>query len=77
MLLVTDPIATLVHSENQFWFCIGEVNELKIDGKTVGYICLDISDWKSGPCNRKKTANRTDLDRFGPDRQLPVAYVSD
>ena len=32
---------------------------------------------KSGPCNRKKTANRTDLDRFGPDRQLPVAYVSD
>ena len=32
---------------------------------------------KSGPCNRKKTANRTDLDRFGPDCQLPVAYVSD
>ena len=22
---------------------------------------------KSGPRNRKKTANRTDLDRFGPD----------
>ena len=42
VLLVTDPIATLVHSENQFWFCIGEVNELKIDGKTVGYIFLDM-----------------------------------
>ena len=37
----------------------------------------DTSVRKSGPCNRKKTANRTDLDRFGPDHQLPVAYISD
>ncbi len=42
VLLVTDPIATVVHCENQFWLCIGEVNGLKIDGRSVGYINLDI-----------------------------------
>ena len=53
---------------------LGSVEEgMKVQGD-VGGRC---SVRKSGPCNRKKTANRTDLDRFGPDRQLPVAYVSD
>jgi hypothetical protein len=42
MLLVTDPIATIIYSENQFWFCIGEVNGLKIDGKAVGCIGLNM-----------------------------------
>lgn len=42
VLLITDPVATLVHSENQLWLCIGEVNSLKIDGKVVGYIGLDM-----------------------------------
>ncbi len=42
VLLITDPIATLVHSENQFWFCIGEVNGLKVDGRAVGFVSLDM-----------------------------------
>jgi hypothetical protein len=42
VLLITDPVATVINSENQFWFCIGEVNGLKIDGKAVGYINLDM-----------------------------------
>jgi hypothetical protein len=42
VLLITDPIATILHCENQFWLCIGEVNGLKIDGRTVGYISLNI-----------------------------------
>ena len=42
VLLITDPIATLVYSENQFWLCIGEVNGLKIDGKAVGYVSLNM-----------------------------------
>jgi hypothetical protein len=42
VLLITDPIATLVHSENQFWFCIGEVNGLKINGRAVGFVSLDM-----------------------------------
>jgi len=42
VLLITDPVATLVHSENQFWLCVGEVNSLKIDGKAVGYVSLDM-----------------------------------
>ncbi len=42
VLLITDPIATLVHSENQFWFCIGEVNGLKIDRRVIGFVSLDM-----------------------------------
>ena len=42
VLLITDPIATLIHVENQYWLCIGEVNGLKLDGKAVGYISLDM-----------------------------------
>lgn len=42
VLLVTDPVAILITSENQFWFCIGGVNGLKIDGKAVGYVGLDM-----------------------------------
>ena len=42
VLLITDPIATLIHVENQYWVCIGEINGLKIDGKPVGYISLDM-----------------------------------
>jgi hypothetical protein len=42
VLLISDPVATVISSENQFWFCIGEVNGLKIDGKSVGYISLDM-----------------------------------
>ena len=30
----------------------------------------EISVCRSGPCNQKKTENRTGLDRLGPDRQL-------
>ncbi|PPQ82822.1 hypothetical protein CVT26_008090 [Gymnopilus dilepis] len=42
VLVVNDPIATLIYSENQFWLGIGEVNGLRIDGQSVGYISLDM-----------------------------------
>jgi hypothetical protein len=42
VLLITDPITTLVHSENQIWLFIGEVNGIKVDGTAVGYISLDM-----------------------------------
>lgn len=42
LLLITDPIATLIHVENKCWLCIGEVNGLNIDGKAVGFISLDM-----------------------------------
>jgi len=32
VLIVSDPIATLLHCEKKFWLCIGEVNALRIDG---------------------------------------------
>ena len=42
VLLIKDSISTLVYLKNQFWLCIGEVNGLKIDGKAVGYVSLNM-----------------------------------
>ena len=33
---------TLLCSKNKFWLCIGKVNGLKIDGKSVDYISHDM-----------------------------------
>jgi hypothetical protein len=41
VLLVLDPIATILSSENKLWLCIGEVNALKFDGQPVPYLNLD------------------------------------
>jgi hypothetical protein len=38
VLTISDPIASLLSSDNQTWLCIGEVNGLKIDGKLAEYV---------------------------------------
>jgi hypothetical protein len=42
VLLVSDPIATILSSENKLWLCIGEVNALKFDGESVPYLNLNM-----------------------------------
>ena len=34
-ILISDPISTLIRVENNFWLCLGEVNGLQIDGRSV------------------------------------------
>jgi hypothetical protein len=41
VLLVSDPITTILSSENKLWLCIGEVNALKFDGQSVPYLNLN------------------------------------
>jgi len=41
-LIICNPITTLICSENKFWLCIGEVNSLKIDGRSADYISHDM-----------------------------------
>ncbi|KAF8176089.1 hypothetical protein BJ912DRAFT_1033585 [Pholiota molesta] len=41
-ILLSDPIATLILSENKIWLCIAEVNGLRIDGEPVPYLSLDM-----------------------------------
>jgi hypothetical protein len=38
VLAISDPIASLLSSDNQIWLCIGEVNALKVDGKAAEYV---------------------------------------
>jgi len=38
VLLISDPVATLLRSEKQFWLCIGEVNGLRVDGESVDFV---------------------------------------
>jgi hypothetical protein len=42
VLLISDPIATILSSENKLWLCIGEVNALKFDGQPVPYLNLNM-----------------------------------
>ena len=37
VLIISDPIATLLHSGKCFWICIGEVNDIKIDGNPAEF----------------------------------------
>ncbi len=41
-LIISDPIITLICSENKFWLCVGEVSSLKIDGQSADYISHDM-----------------------------------
>lgn len=41
-LILSDPIATLVRVENQFWLCLGEVNAIRIDGQPASYVNFDM-----------------------------------
>lgn len=42
VLLVSDPIATILSSKNKLWLCIRKVNALKFDGKSVPYLNLEM-----------------------------------
>lgn len=42
VLVISDPIATLLHSEKCFWICIGEVNDIKIDGNPAEFIPVEM-----------------------------------
>ncbi|KAF9001173.1 hypothetical protein BDQ17DRAFT_1426738 [Cyathus striatus] len=42
VLAVTDPIGTLLHTDNKFWLCIGEVSGLRFDGQPVESISIDM-----------------------------------
>lgn len=41
-LIISDPITTLICSENKFWLCVGEVNSLKVDGQSADFISHDM-----------------------------------
>jgi len=41
-VIISDPIASLLRIENDFWLCIGEVNRLQIDGRPVDYVSFDM-----------------------------------
>jgi hypothetical protein len=41
-ILISDPIATLIHVENKFWLCLGEVNGLQIDGRPVDEVSFEM-----------------------------------
>jgi hypothetical protein len=41
-VIISDPISTLVHVDDKFWLCLGEVNGLRIDGHPVDYISFDM-----------------------------------
>jgi hypothetical protein len=41
-ILISDPIATLVRVENNFWLCLGEVNGLQIDGRPVDEVSFEM-----------------------------------
>ena len=41
-ILISDPISTLIHVENKFWLCLGEVNGLQIDGHPVDEVSFEM-----------------------------------
>ena len=42
ILVASDPIVTLICSDDRVWLCIGEVNGMKVDNRTVDYIPLEL-----------------------------------
>ena len=41
-LVISDPIAMLIHAEEKFWPCLGEVNAIRIDSQSVGHVSFDM-----------------------------------
>jgi hypothetical protein len=41
-VIVSDPISTLIRVENKFWLCLGEVNGLRVDGRSVDDISFEM-----------------------------------
>jgi len=44
VVVISDPIATLLYSDKCFWICIGEVNDIKIDGDSVAFVPVNMLD---------------------------------
>jgi len=44
VLVISDPITTLLYSEKRFWICIGEVNDIKIDGDFADSVPVEMLD---------------------------------
>jgi hypothetical protein len=42
VLVISDPVATLLHSEKCFWICIGEVNDINIDGNPAAFVPVEM-----------------------------------
>lgn len=42
ILMVSDPIATLLSLDQKIWLCLGEINSLKVDNRPVTYLSLDM-----------------------------------
>ncbi|KAF9552115.1 hypothetical protein CPC08DRAFT_792038 [Agrocybe pediades] len=42
VIVLSDPIATLLRCQDQVWLCLGEVNGIKVDGQATEYISLDM-----------------------------------
>jgi hypothetical protein len=42
VLILSDPIATLLSSDGKIWLCLGEINSLKVDNRPVTYLSLDM-----------------------------------
>lgn len=44
VLVISDPITTLLYSEKRFWICVGEVNDIKIDGDFADSVSVEMLD---------------------------------
>jgi len=44
VLVISDPIVTLIYSEKLFWMCIGEVNNIRIDGNFAASVPIEMLD---------------------------------
>ena len=44
VVVISDPVATLLYSEKCFWICIGKVNDIKIDGDPAASVPVHMLD---------------------------------
>jgi hypothetical protein len=42
VLIISDPIVSLLYSDKRFWICLGEVNDIKIDNDFVDSIPVEM-----------------------------------
>ena len=53
VLMISDPVATLLCCDNHAWLCIGEVNGLKVDGQYADFVTQLQSHISSWDCGRR------------------------
>jgi hypothetical protein len=42
ILVISDPVATLLYADKCFWICIGEVNEIKVHGELEDFVPVEM-----------------------------------